>query len=97
MRIFLPPLARAGSAANTSCWRNDGPHSGIVPTDTRASPPRFRNARRESFMTGLLALVTLKFRRTDDEGREFGGVHRAARAGLFGGHLFFQRGARRRG
>src|ERR1041385_1066416 len=92
MRIFLPPTASAGSAANTSCWRNDGPHKGIVPTDTRASPPRFKKARRERFITGLLALVTLEFRRTDDERGEFGGIHRAGRARIVDGYVLLQCG-----
>src|ERR1019366_3974530 len=93
MRIFLPP-ARVGSAAKTSCWRKEGPHSGIVPTDTRARPPRLRNARRVSVMIDLLALVALKFRRTKDEGGEFGDIDGAGLVRVLIGDSFLQRRTR---
>src|SRR5258708_33227775 len=92
MRIFLPP-ARVGSAAKTSCWRKDGPHNGIVPTDTRASPPRFRNARRVSVMMDLLALVALEFGRTKDQGRKFRDIDGAGVVFLLRRDLLFQGGA----
>src|ERR1700729_2675466 len=94
IKIFLPPSARAGSAANTNCCRKDGPHNGMAPIDTSASPPRLINARRERFIMGLLASMTLKFRRTENQGGKLGYVDGAGLVVIALGHMFFQRVAR---
>src|SRR5579862_8325452 len=93
IRIFLPPSARAGSAAKTNFCKKDGPNSGIAPTDTRASPPRLINARRESVIMGLLASVTLKFRRTENQGGQFRHIDCAGLVVIAFGHMLLQRGA----